>query len=618
MTPDKSVFQKWFDSLSTKDAALHDELKRKLDNLVLARRQSGFESAELDETELRSSALETLVRDGRPAIPILDHRISFNGAIVDEASKTVVDRLKRAAPVVESCIPLVGRIDVGNYPGSLTYVGTGWMVDTNVVVTNRHVAELIAQNDTGTFSFRPGRFGEDLRVTFDNRHELGLEATAAVPVAGVIWIERDSQGPDVAFLELEQKTDGTKRQSIPLAKSDAAANTEVAVIGYPARAPEDIIPNQAWMDRVYENAYDVKRIAPGLMGVDSRGWSTHDCTTLGGNSGSVVIDMSGQAVALHFAGLYMIENYAVPASTIQRYLSDRPWQGNSSSRRSDVETRVNRGETSITIPLTITVSLGKPEIASATAQILLNTSGNDSSQLRSQDIHEAARELYRAHKVEGVYSVWAGYEIEDGRLTDNDCLVVSTHPDRIAVVRSAMPQIFQGYPVDVRPASIDEMMGSAGFLEAVVGSINYNDDGRTSDDYSFDWVDEEMTVQLHVGPERSWQVLSKFLKDTTDELISSMYEFHAAHIADAIQQQLQNGTSLTLVLARQSRDPNNNQISTGDFDRSETFERWKQSFNNKFNRIFVPLGTNGLVAMSYHIKVTVADNSKIWLSSGNW
>ena len=33
------------------------------------------------------------------------------------------------------------------------------------------------------------------------------------------------------------------------------------------------------------------------------GYFTHDCTTLGGNSGSVVLDLTtGEAVGLHFAG----------------------------------------------------------------------------------------------------------------------------------------------------------------------------------------------------------------------------------------------------------------------------------------------------------------------------
>ena len=41
----------------------------------------------------------------------------------------------------------------------------------------------------------------------------------------------------------------------------------------------------------------------------------HDASTLGGNSGSAVIDLeTGEAVGLHFAGSYLQANYAVPAS----------------------------------------------------------------------------------------------------------------------------------------------------------------------------------------------------------------------------------------------------------------------------------------------------------------
>jgi hypothetical protein len=32
----------------------------------------------------------------------------------------------------------------------------------------------------------------------------------------------------------------------------------------------------------------------------------------------------------------------------------------------------------------------------------------------------------------------------------------------------------------------------------------------------------------------------------------------------------------------------------------------------------VPEGSNGLIADSYHIKVTVDDDDRLWLSSGNW
>ncbi len=646
---DSSIFQKWFNSLSSKDSKLYQELRGRFEERVatpeaVMRGGITLESMQRESArDVSELVLETIVREGRPAIPILDNRISFQNAIVDAAAKTIVDRLKETATKVEPCLPLVGRIDVDNYPGAITYVGTGWHIEPNVVVTNRHVAEIIARNNDGNFKFRPGRFGEELRVSFNYRHELGLNATDAVPVARVIWIEPESKGPDIAFIELAQRNDGTKKPAIALADSDATPDSEVVVIGYPARAPAHIIPNQEWMDQIYGGMYDVKRIAPGLAGASSRGWATHDCTTLGGNSGSVVVDMnSGKAVALHFAGLYMIENYAVPASTIKKYLQERPWHGESvtkpiapssaisqkgstnpapatqsptsaSSVTSKVETRIDRGRVSVTIPLTVTVSLGAEGEASATT-----TSISAATTSVVSNIEEAALQFQREHRAEGIYSVWPGYKIQQGKLTDIECLVVSAHPERLESVRRAVPTMFGKFPVEVRPASTTEMMEATGLIQEAASTISYNDDERTGEGFSFNWVHEQMTVVLHVGPERSWVVLSDFLKRADRELVSSMYEFHAAHIAEAIERPLTEGASLQLVLARQSRDPSNNQIPNGDFDRSQTFNRWEGTFQDNFDRIFVPLGTNGLVAMSYHIKVTVADGSKIWLSSGNW
>ncbi len=647
---DTSIFQKWFNSLSAKDSALYGELKGRYDERVatpeaVMRGGVSLESMERESArDVSELVLETIVREGRPAIPILDNRISFQNAIVDAAAQTIVDRLKQAAAKVEPCLPLVGRIDVDNYPGSLTYVGTGWLVAPNVAVTNRHVAELIARNNDGNFKFRPGRFGEELQVSFDYRHELGRNAKDVVRVARVIWIQPDAKGPDIAFIELANRSDGTKKPAIPLAKSDATPDSEVVVIGYPARAPAHIIPNQEWMDQIYGRMYDVKRIAPGLVGANSRGWATHDCTTLGGNSGSVVVDMkTGAAVALHFAGLYMIENYAVPASIIKQYIKDEPWresitkpvissngqsQAGSSSPMpatqsptsaapvtSKIETRMDRGRVSVTIPLTVTVSLG-PE--SETSDTTPSSGAATEIVTVPSDIDQAALQFQREHRVDGIYSVWPGYKIEQGRLTDIECLVVSAHPERLEQVRRAVPATFGKFPVEVRPASTTEMMEATGLIQEAVSTISYNDDERTGEGFSFNWVNEEMTVKLHVGPERSWVVLSEFLNNAERELVSSMYEFHAAHIANAIERPLNDGASLKLVLAQQTRDPKNNQIPNGDFDRSETFDRWEETFRNKFDRIFVPLGANGLVALSYHIKVTVADGSKIWLSSGNW
>ena len=214
--PDQSVFQKWFDSLRSKDATLYNELQTRLQQRVAQPEAVSAGGVSLESMERESNAdvrglvLETIVREGRPAIPVLENRISFQNAIVDNAAETIVKRLKETAATIERVIPLVGRVDVDNFPTSLSFVGTAWLIDSNIAVTNRHVAELIARNNDGKYKFRPGRLGEELRVAVDYRHEMGLDAKDSVRVVRVIWIEPEP-GPDIAFLELDRRTDGTSQ-----------------------------------------------------------------------------------------------------------------------------------------------------------------------------------------------------------------------------------------------------------------------------------------------------------------------------------------------------------------------------------------------------------------------
>jgi phosphatidylserine/phosphatidylglycerophosphate/cardiolipin synthase-like enzyme len=58
--------------------------------------------------------------------------------------------------------------------------------------------------------------------------------------------------------------------------------------------------------------------------------------------------------------------------------------------------------------------------------------------------------------------------------------------------------------------------------------------------------------------------------------------------------------------------------SDEEFERAESFESWKGRFGDRFKRIVVPEGSDGLIANAYHIKVTVREDSTFWLSSGNW
>ncbi|HCT6914658.1 TPA: protease, partial [Pseudomonas aeruginosa] len=82
------------------------------------------------------------------------------------------------------------------------------------------------------------------------------------------------------------------------------------------------------MEDIFGNIYDVKRFAPGeVVGLPHDAWYlTHDCSTLGGNSGSAVLSIDGgEVVGLHFGGQFRKTNYAVKASVIRSLLARRAW-----------------------------------------------------------------------------------------------------------------------------------------------------------------------------------------------------------------------------------------------------------------------------------------------------
>jgi V8-like Glu-specific endopeptidase len=59
-------------------------------------------------------------------------------------------------------------------------------------------------------------------------------------------------------------------------------------------------------------------LAPGIVTYAAETLLAHDCSTLGGNSGSPVIELaSGRVAGLHFGGQFREANLAVPAAVIQ-------------------------------------------------------------------------------------------------------------------------------------------------------------------------------------------------------------------------------------------------------------------------------------------------------------
>jgi endonuclease G len=202
-------------------------------------------------------------------------------------------------------------------------VGTGWVVHEDVIVTNRHVASEFARKKDERFVFRQSMLG-DMAARLDFREEYQETTPSEFRILEVLHIEEDA-GPDVAFLRIDwgEEAGGTPRVPIALA-SEFAEQQWVAVIGYPAKDSRTRMSDE--MDRIFGNIYDVKRLAPGqvMRNLAERGLLTHDSTTLGGNSGSAVLDMdSGEAIGLHFGGREESANYAVtaPVGTFAKFAS---------------------------------------------------------------------------------------------------------------------------------------------------------------------------------------------------------------------------------------------------------------------------------------------------------
>jgi endonuclease G len=125
----------------------------------------------------------------------------------------------------------------------------------------------------------------------------------------------------MSLLKIKKLYDGpwAMPDPIPLAAKEAVDQELVALIGYPAY---DSRNDDNVMGRYFRDLYDVKRFAPGrVMKTTADSVLSHDCTSLGGNSGSSLVSLEQKAaVGLHFAGSYGISNSAVGITTIKQLL----------------------------------------------------------------------------------------------------------------------------------------------------------------------------------------------------------------------------------------------------------------------------------------------------------
>lgn len=284
--------------------------------------EEAFKSRPLSEAIVRAIA--------RPVLMVENDRVTL-----PTRSDVMSRRVRKYREAFEPALPSVGRVELVGHP-ALEWVGTGWMIEEGVVVTNRHVASEFARRDaTGMgYVFIRNQGGAEVLPRIDFREEYRSVVAAEFRIEKVLYIAPHSEtAPDVAFLRVVAEPG--LRLPPPIEPVESVARNLrqrrlMAVVGYPAR---DSRSDSRLVDRIFGDIYDVKRFSPGeVMTVDHDAWFfEHDATTLGGNSGSVILDMqTGKALGLHYAGAHRKANYAVRIDTVLEMLraaKGRTWVG---------------------------------------------------------------------------------------------------------------------------------------------------------------------------------------------------------------------------------------------------------------------------------------------------
>jgi endonuclease G len=215
-----------------------------------------------------------------------------------------------------SLFQCIGRVELPNSPQEGIYAGTAFIVGNGRLMTNRHVAQLFAQGLGTGIAYRPNGSAIDFKCQKDSSksdsHPLVVKN---VEMIHPYW--------DMAILNVDGLPSG-QMLNLSVKTPEELVGSDVIVVGYPAR---DWRNNLEVQDKVFEGIYNVKRLQPGKIRPRAKIQSfetlvdamTHDASTLGGNSGSAVINVAtSEVVSLHFGGIYLKENYGVPMYELAR------------------------------------------------------------------------------------------------------------------------------------------------------------------------------------------------------------------------------------------------------------------------------------------------------------
>jgi hypothetical protein len=283
-----------------------------LENAIDELSRSRFPNGMAAPTSLEAIVLPEVAK--RPAL------LTCNAKVAESIPTLWFKKLTSpgASKATNATLQSVGLISFDDFDDVENPLGTGWVVKPGILMTNRHVALGFAPS--GRIMTNPFT-GKSVNVRINFGRENCGSSDRTFQIKKVLHIVPEP-GPDVALLEVVLKNEAQDDLPKPLKilnqkPKTALGGQDVYVAGYPF--PDSRNPADA-QKKVFADIFGVKRCAPGRLfatsGQDPSEMLFHDCSTLGGNSGSPLVALTTEDApivwGIHFAGSYKDRNFAWP------------------------------------------------------------------------------------------------------------------------------------------------------------------------------------------------------------------------------------------------------------------------------------------------------------------
>lgn len=611
----------------------------------------GLESSMISVSE--EAQLEAVIRWTRPVFRIMNDEVSqkFSVGADGEVDPALLDAVNEN-PALRDAIPAIGRIEVLNN-GDFEWAGTGWIIDfegeADIIVTNAHVADVFARQSGGEWIFKAG-FPDSTKpqaAIIDFREEWGRSAPREFAITDVIWIA-PGRRPDVAFLRAVETSNGDRLAPPISLATETNEHALVATIGYPANDSRRYDSER--FEKLFGSDFGIKRLAPGKFTGNGQWGMEHDCSTLPGNSGSVLFDLnSGKAAGLHYSGAMFRSNYAVPANEIRRIIKDRPWQRATEAQppirtvqRSQIPSLPSSNGIDITYSPDGGVTIGVPDGVTVRLECRAPTAstqvdGPETVEAAAGSVRECVAPMIDTGQILGVD---ADYLFEDGVLTDEMGVIVRVRPGESLDPAAYGLRLTEGrFPIVVEIGDPSEI------AEALFGLEIERMDARRAaysrnledPDFALTPITKSMKATFSVSPDYGWPLLQAFLDETEfEQLTIGMYHVTAPHIVDTLEtiaarKRPRSRITLTLDRARGNleNDPDDTSGRTkeNDIPERDTLASLAETMADKFLWAKASTGSGGLFSTNYHIKAAVwsdrlrgrrIEDKRVWVSSGNW